>query len=40
LYKPKPLRTLEQIRSDLKTLQAEAEGLLVQIIATATAGTP
>lgn len=33
-YKPKPLRTLDQIRIDLETLQAEAEGLLDQIVAT------
>ena len=33
-YKPQPLRTLDQIRSDLKMLQAEAEGLIDQIVAT------
>jgi type I restriction enzyme M protein len=33
-YKPQPLRTLDQIRVDLKSLQAEAEGLVDQIIAT------
>ena len=31
-YKPTPLRTLDQIRADLKTLQVEAEGLLDQIV--------
>lgn len=31
-YKPAPLRTLEEIRSDLKTLHTEAEGLLDSII--------
>jgi type I restriction enzyme M protein len=36
-YKPRPLRTLEEIRADLESLQAEAEGLLDQIVAT---GTP
>jgi type I restriction enzyme M protein len=33
-YKPKPLRTLGEIRTDLKSLQVEAEGLLDQIVAT------
>lgn len=33
-YKPQPLRPLEEIRADLKLLQAEAEGLLDQIVAT------
>lgn len=33
-YKPRPLRTLDQIRFDLETLQDEAEGLLDQIVAT------
>jgi type I restriction enzyme M protein len=31
-YKPKPLRTLEEIRADLVALQREAEGLLDQIL--------
>lgn len=33
-YKPQPLRTLDEIRTDLKSLQAEAEGLIDQIITT------
>jgi type I restriction enzyme M protein len=33
-YKPKPLRSLEEIRADLESLQDEAEGLLDQIVAT------
>jgi type I restriction enzyme M protein len=33
-YKPPPIRTLEQIRTELETLQAESEGLLDQIVAT------
>ena len=32
-YKPQPLRTLDEIRADLEALQAEAEGLLDQIVA-------
>jgi type I restriction enzyme M protein len=32
-YRPNPLRSLNEIRADLKTLQAEAEGLLDQIVA-------
>ena len=32
-YKPTPLRTLDQIKSDLTALQQEAEGLLDQIVA-------
>lgn len=32
-YKPQPLRTLDQIRGDLITLQDEAEGLLDRIVA-------
>jgi len=36
-YKPQPLRSLAEIRSDLTALQAEAEGLLDQIIATGAA---
>lgn len=37
-YKPTPLRTLEEIRADLEALQAEAEGLLDQIVAPAAGG--
>ncbi len=37
-YKPTPLRPLEEIRADLQTLQAEAEGLLDQIVAPASEG--
>ncbi len=37
-YKPTPLRPLEEIRADLQTLQAEAEGLLDQIVALASEG--
>jgi type I restriction enzyme M protein len=33
-YKPQPLRSLDEIRTDLESLQAEAEGLLDQIVAT------
>ena len=36
-YKPKPLRSLGEIRADLLTLQKESEGLLEQIIGGATA---
>jgi type I restriction enzyme M protein len=32
-YKPQPLRSLAEIRADLEALQAEAEGLLDQIVA-------
>ncbi len=31
-YKPTPLRSLEEIKADLKALQAEAEGLLDEIV--------
>jgi type I restriction enzyme M protein len=31
-YKPKPLRTLEQIRADIEALEKESEGLLGQIM--------
>jgi len=31
-YKPKPLRTLEEIRADILALEAETEGLLAEII--------
>jgi type I restriction enzyme M protein len=31
-YKPKPLRTLEEISADIKALERESEGLLVDII--------
>lgn len=31
-YKPKSLRTLEEIRADLLALEAETEGLLDEII--------
>jgi type I restriction enzyme M protein len=30
-YKPKPLRTLEEIRADILALEKETEGLLGQI---------
>lgn len=33
-YSPPPLRTLDEIRQDLKSLQEEAEGLIDQIVAT------
>jgi len=36
-YKPKPLRSLDEIRADLLTLQKESEGLLEQIIEGSTA---
>ncbi len=36
-YKPKPLRTLEEIRADIVALETETEGLLAEIIG---AGTP
>ena len=32
-YKPKPLRTLEEIRADIVTLEKETEGLLGEILA-------
>ncbi len=32
-YKPQPLRTLDEIRGDLQSLQTEAEGLLDRIVA-------
>jgi type I restriction enzyme M protein len=32
-YKPTPLRSLEEIAADLKAVQAEAEGLLEQVVA-------
>jgi len=35
-YKPTPLRSLEEIRADLESLQTEAEGLLDEIVAGAT----
>lgn len=31
-YKPQPLRTVEEIRADIKTLEQETEGLLGQIL--------
>jgi len=31
-YKPQPLRSLDEIRADLEAIQAEAEGLLDQIV--------
>lgn len=37
-YKPQPLRSLSEIRSDLEAIQAEAEGLLERIVATAAEG--
>ena len=33
-YKPQPLRSLAEIKGDLEALQAEAEGLIDQIVAT------
>ena len=33
-YRPQPLRSLSEIRSDLEAIQAEAEGLLERIVAT------
>jgi len=32
-YKPTPLRSLDEIRTDLEALQAEADGLIDQIVA-------
>ncbi len=37
-YKPTPLRSLEEIKADLEALQAEAEGLLDEIVAPAGRG--
>jgi len=37
-YKPTPLRSLDEIRADLEALQAEAEGLLDEIVSPATRG--
>ena len=37
-YKPTPLRTLEDIKADLEALQAEAEGLLDEIVSPGEAG--
>ena len=31
-YKPKPLRTLEEIRADILAVQSEAEGLLDELV--------
>jgi len=31
-YKPIPLRSIDEIKSDLETLQKEAEGLLDEIV--------
>ena len=31
-YKPKPMRTLEEIRRDILALEKETEGLLVEIM--------
>ena len=31
-YKPQPLRSLEEIRSDILALEQETEGLLAEII--------
>lgn len=31
-YKPKPLRTLEEIRADILALEKETEGLLAEIV--------
>ena len=33
-YKPKPLRTLEEIRADILALERETEGLLDEILGT------
>ncbi len=37
-YKPQPLRTLEEIRTDIEALQKETEGLLEQILVDVDAG--
>jgi type I restriction enzyme M protein len=31
-YRPKPLRSLEEIRADIEALEKESEGLLGQIL--------
>ena len=31
-YKPKPMRTLEEIRADIHTLEKETDGLLAEIL--------
>ena len=31
-YKPKPMRTLEEIREDILALEQETEGLLAEIV--------
>ncbi|MEA2604655.1 MAG: type restriction enzyme protein [Acidobacteriota bacterium] len=31
-YKPQPLRTLEEVRADILTLEKEIEGLLAEIV--------
>lgn len=31
-YQPQPLRTLDEIRADIKALKAETEGLLEEVI--------
>jgi type I restriction enzyme M protein len=38
-YKPAPLRSLDEIKADLKALHDEAEGLLDEIVAPAAAGS-
>lgn len=38
-YKPKPLRTLEEISADIQALEKETEGLLGEIIGTGKGGT-
>ena len=39
-YKPKPMRTLEEIRADIMTLERETEGLLVEIVGRTGTGVP
>ena len=36
VYKPQPVRTLEQIRADIKALEKETEGLFVTLETTGT----
>ena len=33
-YKPQPMRSLEEIRADIVTLERETEGLLAEIVGT------
>jgi type I restriction enzyme M protein len=37
-YKPKPLRTLEEIRRDIEALERETEGLLEEVVGTSSGG--